>query len=69
MMHDVTMTRKIKEQTNLIMGFFRAVTIDTTNNGSRPEIHGKPRGGVNYRIFMHRVDLRDTTNKDSCSLR
>jgi hypothetical protein len=39
MMHDA---QTIKEQTNLKKrGFFRAVTIDTTNKGSRPEIHAR----------------------------
>jgi hypothetical protein len=40
MMHDVTMTRKEKK-TISNRGFFRVVTIDTTNKGSRPEIHDK----------------------------
>jgi hypothetical protein len=35
----VMMTQKRKEQTILKGGFFQAVTIDTTNKGSRPEIH------------------------------
>jgi hypothetical protein len=38
------MHKKIKEQTNLILGFFRVVTIDTTNKGSRPEIHARVGG-------------------------
>jgi hypothetical protein len=46
-------------------GFSRAVTIDTTNKGSRPEIHtrigGKSR--LNYGIFLHLVNPVDTTNK------
>jgi hypothetical protein len=45
-------------------GFFWVVTIDTTNKGSRPEIHVKAGEELaNYRIFFHRVDLRNTTNK------
>jgi hypothetical protein len=35
---------KIKEQTNLKGEFFRVVTIDTTNKGSRPEIHARVGG-------------------------
>jgi hypothetical protein len=65
MMQDVKMTRKRKEQTILILGIFRVVTIDTTNKGSRPEIHAHAgeESWVNYRIFKHRVELCDTTNK------
>jgi hypothetical protein len=37
-MHDA---QKIKEQTIFKRGFSRAVTIDTTNKGSRPEIHAR----------------------------
>jgi hypothetical protein len=40
MMHDVTMTQK-KQSILILGGFFRVVTIDTTNKGSRPEIHDK----------------------------
>jgi hypothetical protein len=39
MMHDVTMMRK-KSNSN-VGDFFRVITIDTTNKGSRPEIHVK----------------------------
>jgi hypothetical protein len=43
-------------------GFFWAVTIDTTNKGSRPEIHARVgrKSWLSYRIFFHRVDLVDT---------
>jgi hypothetical protein len=62
MMHD---TQIIKEQSILKRGFFWAVTIDTTNKGSRPEIHARVerKSWLNYRIFLHRVDVVDTTNK------
>jgi hypothetical protein len=46
MMHGVTKTHENKRTNNLKGGFFWAVTIDTTNKGSRPEIHGKTGGGV-----------------------
>jgi hypothetical protein len=46
MMHNVTMTRKIKEQAILIRGFFQVVTIDTTNKGSPLEIHVKVGEGL-----------------------
>jgi hypothetical protein len=32
---------KKKNKQILILGIFRVVTIDATNNGSRPEIHDK----------------------------
>jgi hypothetical protein len=65
MVHDVKMTQKEKEQTILILGIFRVVTIDTTNKVSRPEIHTRVGGKswLNYRTFMCRVELVDTTNK------
>jgi hypothetical protein len=64
MMHDVTKTQKRKNKQILIRGIFRVVTIDTTNKGSRPEIHDKAgESWVNYRIFALHVELRDTTNK------
>jgi hypothetical protein len=64
MMHGVKTTHKRKRTNNSNRGFFRVVTIDTTNKGSRPEIHDKTgRSWLDYRIFMHRVDPRDTTNK------
>jgi hypothetical protein len=45
-------------------GFFRVVTIDTTNKGSRPEIHVKAgRSWLNYRIFLRYAELRDNTDK------
>jgi hypothetical protein len=57
--------KKITSNSN-IGGFFRVVTIDTTNKGSRPEIHVKAgRSWPDYRILLQRVDLRDTTNKGS----
>jgi hypothetical protein len=44
-MHDDAWREKEKEQTILILGIFRVVTIDTTNKGSRPEIHAQDGGG------------------------
>jgi hypothetical protein len=41
MMHKNKITKKIKKK-----GFFWAVTIDTTNKGSRPEIHAHVGGRV-----------------------
>jgi hypothetical protein len=60
MMHKNKTTNKSKRGI-----FFWAVTIDTTNKGSGPEIHAHVGGrvGLNYRIFLHRVDVVDTTNK------
>jgi hypothetical protein len=43
-MHDDA--QKIKEQTISKRGFFWAITIDTTNKGSRPEIHVRVGGRV-----------------------
>jgi hypothetical protein len=43
MMHDTK--KKITSNSN-IGGFSQVVTIDTTNKGSRPEIHDKAGGGV-----------------------
>jgi hypothetical protein len=62
MMHDA---QTIKEQSILKRGFFWAVTIDTTNKGSRPEIHARVGGKswLDYPIFMHHIELVDTTNK------
>jgi hypothetical protein len=59
MMHKNKRTNKSKR------GFFWAVTIDTTNKGSRPEIHARVGGRVGWTIgsSFHRVDLIDTTNK------
>jgi hypothetical protein len=59
MLHKNKTTNKSKK------GIFRAVTIDTTNKGSHPEIHARVGGKswLNYWIFFHRVDLVDTTNK------
>jgi hypothetical protein len=37
---------KRKRTNNLKRGFFWAVTIDTTNKGSHPEIHAHIRGRV-----------------------
>ena len=62
-MHDVMM---MKKKTNLIWGKPRDITIDTTNKGSRPEIHatvGEEKSMVNYRVLLRHVDLLDTTNK------
>jgi hypothetical protein len=63
MMHDVTMTHKIKKQTILKRGFFWVVTIDTTNNGSRPEIHARVGEELVRVSDLSRVELIDTTNK------
>jgi len=64
---DVMMMQKLKQQAKLIRGFFWAVTTDTTNKGSRPEIHFNVGGGrerwCDYRIFELHVDRLDTTNK------
>jgi hypothetical protein len=38
-MHDDAQKEKNKQF--LVGGFFRAITIDTTNEGSRPEIHAR----------------------------
>jgi hypothetical protein len=59
MMHKRKRTNKSKK------GIFWAVTIDTTNKGSRPEIHAHVGGKswLDYRIFMHHIELVDTTNK------
>jgi hypothetical protein len=61
-MHDVK--KKITSNSNNGK-FFRVVTIDTTNKGSRPEIHARvgEESWLNYLIFTHHVKLRDTTNK------
>jgi hypothetical protein len=60
------MMHKNKTQIVLKRGIFWTVTIDTTNKGSRPEIHAQVEGkGLNYRILLRRVDLVNTTNKRS----
>ena len=63
---DVMMMQKKKNKQNLIWEKPRGITTDTTNKGSRPEIHataGEEKSKVNYRILLHLVDLLDTTNK------
>jgi hypothetical protein len=71
------MHKKIKEQTNLKRGFFWAVTIDTTNKGSRPEIHAHvgEKSWLDYRIFIvlnlstppTKGSFSTPPTKDSCS--
>jgi hypothetical protein len=39
------------------------VTIDTTNKGSRPEIHAKVGEELGKLSDLHRAELVDTTNK------
>jgi hypothetical protein len=41
MMHDITMTQKKNNKQLSNRDIFWAVTIDTTNKGSHPEIHDK----------------------------
>jgi hypothetical protein len=38
--------KKKKNKQNLILGIFPVVTIDTTNKGSRPEIHARVGGKI-----------------------
>jgi hypothetical protein len=38
---DITMTKKEKNKQLSIRGIFWVITINTTNKGSRPEIHDK----------------------------
>jgi hypothetical protein len=70
MMHDVMMIHKKKKNKQDLIGVIPgAVTNDTTNTGSRPEI---PRTGTeeerwNNRIFGRRVDLLDTSDTSCCS--
>jgi hypothetical protein len=56
-MHKNKITNKSKR------GFFWAVTIDTTNKGSRPEIHARVGEELVRLSDLHRVELVDTTNK------
>ena len=48
------MMQKEQQQAKLKGDIFRVVTIDTTNKGSRPEIHDTVGGGkrLDYRIFL-----------------
>jgi hypothetical protein len=63
--HDDAKKKNNKQLSNRYI--FRVVTIDTTNKGSRPEIHthAGEESWLNYRIFTRHVELRDTTNKRS----
>ena len=70
MMHDTMMMHKRKRSTNNLIGVLPgAVTIDTTNKGSRPEIP-RPGTGERYELsdLLRLVNLLDTTNKNCCSM-
>ena len=58
--------KKSKIKQNLIWGKPRDITTNTTNKGSRPEIHATVEGRrarLNYLIFSQHGDLLDTANK------
>jgi hypothetical protein len=66
MMHNVAMTPNRKRTSNSNIGDFSGSlqsTPLTRDLAPRSTLRRGRRSWVNYRIFFHHVDLRDTTNK------